>query len=147
MKRFCIRALTAALIIFGLSSPAQAKFVGIVKNVQGEAFIVRQAKTLKVSTNTPVALQDIVKTGATGSLGMIFKDDTVVSMGPASELVVEDFIFSPADEKLSFVARVIRGTIAFLSGQIAKLSPEKVRLETPDATIGMRGTQVLVKVQ
>ena len=90
---------------------------------------------------------DLIKTGPSSSVGVIFEDDTVLSMGPKSEFAIEEFIFRPVENKLSFVARIIRGTLSFLSGQIAKLSPGSVRLETPAATIGMRGTHVLVKVQ
>jgi hypothetical protein len=61
--------------------------------------------------------------------------------------VIEDFQFRPVKHELSFVGRMLRGTINYISGQIAKLAPEMVRLETPDATLGVRGTQVLVEVK
>ena len=92
----------------------------------------------------PIHMGDLIQTAETGSVGLIFSDDSILSMGPASELVINEYYFVPAEEKLSFVVRLIRGTIAYLSGQIAKLSPPSVRLETPAMTIGVRGTQVLV---
>ena len=66
--------------------------------------------------------------------------------GPNSEMSIESFLFNPADKQLSFITRLIRGTFSFISGQIAKLAPKKVILQTPDATLGVRGTKFLVKV-
>lgn len=54
--------------------------------------------------------------------------------------------FEPLEKKLFFVLRMIQGTVSFLSGQVAKLSPESVKLVMPAATIGVRGTHVLIKV-
>ena len=128
------------------SQAAQA-FVGIVRSVSMDAYILRNEKSIAAETNMKIMNGDVLKTGPTGSLGLIFDDDTLVSMGPDSEFAVEDFLFNPSEKKLSFVVRMLQGTFAFLSGQISKLVPDAVRLETPDATIGMRGTHVLVKVE
>jgi hypothetical protein len=89
---------------------------------------------------------DRVSTGADGKAGLLFEDDTVMSLGPKSALRIEDFRFQPAEKKLSFVARILQGTATYLSGQIGRLAPDLVRVETPHATIGMRGTHILVSV-
>ena len=96
---------------------------------------------------TQIQKADIVRTDRQGYVGLVFSDDTSVSMGPNTELVVEDYLFEPLNKKLSFVMRLVRGTISYLSGQISKLSSESVRLITPEATIGVRGTHVLLKVK
>ena len=90
---------------------------------------------------------DIVKTGVDGSVGLIFSDDTIITMGSRTEFVVEDYLFEPLEGRLAFVAKILRGTISYLSGQIEKLSPGAVQLKTPAATIGVRGTHVLLKVE
>jgi len=120
--------------------------IGIVKSAAGDVYIVRDGKTIDAEVGVKVMRADLVGTGPKGSVGMIFEDDTVISMGPQSTIIIEDYLFEPAEKKLFFVTRIIKGTLAYLSGQIAKLAPEMVLVETPDATIGMRGTQVLVKV-
>jgi hypothetical protein len=78
---------------------------------------------------------------------MVFRDDTLLSIGPDSELVVNEFLYSPAEGKLSLVARMLKGTAAFVSGIIGKLAPESVRFETPVATIGLRGTRFAVRIE
>lgn len=89
---------------------------------------------------------DTIKTGADGSVGVTFRDNTILSLGPNSVVVIQEFLFAPAQGKLSLVTRLIKGTAAYLFGVIAKLSPQSVRFETPVATVGFRGTKVLVKI-
>jgi len=130
-----------------LGSQAAPASVGIVRSVSMDAHILRNGTSIAAKTNMKIMNGDVVKTGPNGSIGLIFDDDTLVSMGPNSEFAVEDFLFNPSEKKLSFVVRMLQGTFSYLSGQISKLVPGAVRLETPDATIGMRGTHVLVKVE
>ena len=136
-------------VLVGSTSSSQAApvSVGIVRSVSTDAYILRDKTPVAAKINMKVMVGDVVKTGPTGSIGLIFDDDTLVSMGPNSEFVVEDFHFNPSEKQLSFVLRLIQGTFSYLSGQISRLVPGAVRLETPDATIGMRGTHVLVKVE
>ncbi len=120
--------------------------VARVKVVTGEAMIVRQDKTLPAAIDEKLYKGDILKTGKGGSLGVTFKDNTALSLGPGTEVVIDEFLFSPAQGKLAIVTRMLRGTVAYLSGIIGKLSPQAVRFETPVATVGVRGTRFLVKI-
>ena len=148
MRRLFVFVVVTVLFAVGSAQVyASATHVGIVKSVMGEAQIVRGPESISAEANIKILNGDLVKTGLDGKIGLVFKDDTVVSMGPNSQFRIEEFLFQPANKKLSFVARMIQGTASFLSGQIAKLAPHVVRLETPDATIGLRGTHVLVKVE
>jgi len=126
---------------------ANSKHVGIVKSVSGDVVIVRNGQTFVAEVNTKIYNKDLLKTGSDGKIGLVFEDDTIISMGTRSQIVIEDFLFEPAEKRMSFVARIIQGTASFLSGQMEKLIPEGVRLETPDAVIGFRGTRVLVRVE
>ena len=119
---------------------------GFVKSVMGDVTIMSSGVSMKVVENMKLLPGDAIKTGPESSVGLIFDDDTVVSLGSDSEMLVESFMFEPAEKKLSFVIRIIQGTFSFITGQIAKLAPEKVTFETPDATLGVRGTKFLVKV-
>ncbi len=140
---FCLMACFAVL-----SSPGEAQDspVAVVKTAQGSPVLVRGAQTLPAIEGGRVMAGDVLRTGPGGSLGLIFKDDTILALGPSSEVVMTEFLFVPADKKLSFVARVVRGTASFVTGAIGKLSPQSVRIQTPKAVIGIRGTHILVKV-
>ena len=137
--------LILMLIGSGTSAAAEA-FVGVVKTLDGDAVITRNGETIAVGTGMEIQRADLVRTDRNGWVGLVFSDDTRISMGPNTELAVDDYLFEPVEKKLSFVLRLIRGTVSFLSGQIAKLSPESVQLVMPAATIGVRGTHVLIKV-
>jgi hypothetical protein len=138
----------AALVLsFNLSVMAAAPdHVGIVKSLAGDVAIVRNDTHIKAETNMKLLKGDHIRTGNNGKVGLIFEDDTVISIGPNSRIVIEDFLFQPSEKRMSFITRIIQGTISYLSGQIAKLAPSFVRIETPQATVGLRGTHVLVKV-
>ena len=147
MKLASLSILSAAVFlgIFTTGVVAQ-EFVGLAKSVEGQASVSRAGKTMNVVTGMEIKMGDILKTGDGGALGLIFYDDTIISMGPRTELAIEAYLFEPLEGKLSFIAKILRGTVSYLSGQIAKLSPESVKLVTPAATIGVRGTHVLIKV-
>jgi hypothetical protein len=140
-------SLFMLLIAISFTTNAAAEeFVGFVKSVEGQASVVRSGESTDAKAGMEIKMGDVLKTGADGSVGLIFSDDTIVSMGPRTELAVEAYLFEPLEGKLAFIARILRGTVSYLSGQIAKLSPESVKLVTPAATIGVRGTHVLIKV-
>jgi hypothetical protein len=139
---FCIS------ILFGgpQTTLAQSDSVGIIKVVSGDVFITSAQTSIKAVANMRIIQGDSIKTGAGSSAGLIFDDDTVVALGPDSEISIDNFLFNPVEKELSFIARMVKGTFSFITGQIAKLAPEKVVLETPDATLGVRGTKFLVKI-
>lgn len=126
---------------------AAVENTGIVKSVTGEVFLANQASKIRAVPNMKLSTGDSIVTGKNSYAGLIFKDDTVVSLGPNSEMAVTDFNFDPANKELSFVAKFLQGTFSFISGQIAKLAPQKVKLETPNATLGVRGTKFIIEVK
>ncbi len=144
--RYLSSIIAAALVTSATFSAASDGSVGRVKTVKGSASIARGQSSLPAVVNEKVLQGDMLKTGPDGSLGVILKDDTLLSLGPNSEVVIDQFLFAPAEGKLSLVTRMLRGTAVYFSGVIAKLSPQSVRFETPNASIGIRGTRFLVKV-
>lgn len=147
MRLTIVNLFCLALILIGPGASAAADaFVGVVKTLEGSAVITRNGETIAVGAGMEIQRADVVKTNRNGCVGLVFSDDTRISMGPSTEIAVNDYLFEPVEKKLLFVLRLIRGTVSFLSGQIAKLSPESVQLVMPAATIGVRGTHVLIKV-
>ena len=138
--------IVAALVTCATLAAASDGSVGRVKTVDGSASIVRGQTSLPAVVNERLCQGDTLRTGPDGSLGVMLKDDTSLSLGPNSVVVVDQFLFAPAEGKLSVVTRMLKGTAVYISGIIAKLSPQSVRFETPNATIGIRGTKFLVKV-
>lgn len=146
--RILIRVLITSSLLFVSAMDSWANFdsAGFVKSAIGDVAIISSGVKMKVVENMKLLPGDTITTGPESSVGLIFEDDTVVSLGSNSEMLVESFMFKPAEKELSFVVRMIRGTFSFITGQIAKLAPQKATFETPDATLGVRGTKFLVKV-
>ncbi len=119
--------------------------IGVVRNSSGSATITRLGNVLPATMGTRLHTGDTLGTGPGGSLGVILRDDSSLSLGPSSSLLLQDFLFSPSEGKFSLLVRLSKGTMAYLSGLIGKLAPEKVRFKTPTATIGIRGTHFAVR--
>ncbi len=147
MRHLVIGVICAVFIISVADFAAADNPAGIVKTLKGAASIARQEKVVPASGGQKIFKGDTIKTGPDGSLGIIFEDDTLLSLGPNSEVVIDEYVFAPAQGNMSIVTRMIKGTATYLSGIIAKLSPQSVKFETPTATLGIRGTKFCVQVE
>ena len=139
--------LAAALTMTASAAFAQAQPVaGRIKTMSGSVFVVRAQGQEPAHLGQPLLQTDTVRTGSDGRVGLMLKDDTRVSLGPDSEMRVETFRFAPAQGRLGLVLQFVRGVAAYTSGRIAKLSPDAVRLETPAAIVGVRGTTIALSI-
>jgi hypothetical protein len=139
-------ALTAAAFATVPLGAQSAAAIGRVKIATGAAFIVRAGATLPATPGLRLLETDSLETGSDGRLGISLNDDTRISLGPDSEVALSRYRYAPADGALALVLNFIRGAAVYASGQIAKLSPDAVRLETPSAIVGVRGTTVALHV-
>jgi hypothetical protein len=140
--------VVAIIFVVAASTPALAQSVpaGRVKVSTGAAFIVRGQAATAAKVGDVLFESDALRTGADGSIGVTLKDETRISLGPGSEVRLDRFLYAPADGQFAFVLKVLRGVAAYVSGRIAKLSPDAVRLETPTAIVGIRGTRLAIQV-
>jgi hypothetical protein len=133
--------LLAAVPAFG-QQPAPA---GRIKVTTGAVFVVREGKAVPANPGDVLFEADGLRTGANGRLGVILKDDTRIALGPSSEIRLDRFAYAPAEGQFGFALRLVRGVAAYVSGRIAKLAPDSIRLETPAAIVGVRGTTVVLR--
>jgi hypothetical protein len=144
-----LRSWVAALLFVLMAEPAfsqQPVDVGRIKVVMGSVFIVRAGALVPAQAGQAVFQADGLRTGADGRVGITLRDDTRLSLGPNSEVRLDRFAYAPAESQVGFVLRIVRGVVAYVSGRIAKLSPDSIRLETPGAIVGVRGTTLAVRV-
>jgi len=141
----CVLVLMFTVVPAFAQEPAAA--AGRIKIASGAVFIVRGNNTTPAQAGQAVYEADTLRTGADGKLGITLKDDTRLSLGPNSEIRLDRFAFAPADGRLAFVLKVVKGVAGYVSGQIAKIAPDAVRLETPSAIVGVRGTTVVIRAQ
>ena len=108
--------------------------------------IQRKKETLEGKKGTKVEMDDAVRT-TQGKVGITFDDDTKVLVNENSRLVIDDFVYDPTTTKGGKLAvNVAHGTVRYASGQIAKNNPQSVAVNTPVATIGVRGTDFTATV-
>ena len=142
--------LVVLALVLAAATPAlgqESSGAGRIKVASGSAFIVRESKLIPARAGQVVFEADGLRTGAEGRIGVTLKDDTRVSLGPNSEVHLDRFVYAPSDGRLALVLKIVRGVAAYVSGQIAKLSPDSIRLETPAAIVGVRGTSLAIRVQ
>ena len=149
-RRASFAALAIAItIVCAVAAPANAQgasAAGRVKLVSGQVFVVRGGTAVPATVGQAVLESDTLRTGVDGRLGVTLRDDTRISLGPASEVRLDSFLYTPAEGRLGLVLNFIRGMAVYVSGKIAKLAPDSIRLETPGAIVGVRGTTVAVQV-
>lgn len=139
-------SVVAAIMLSFSSASAAEGHIGIVKTAEGVATIDRQGNVLPASPGVRVLNGDKLVTGAESAMGVTFLDGSRMSLGPDAELVMDELIYEPQNEKLSLVASFVQGTFSHISGGIGRLKPEAVKMRTPVGTIGIRGTKFVVRV-
>ena len=145
MKPVLVLFLLVAVLFATEASSADLR-VASIKSLKGQASVVRGEQTLPVVTGMPLFAKDRLKTRSDSALSLIMLDDTILSLGSESELELKQYVFDPQESNFSIVLKMVKGTFIYLSGVIGKLEPEAIRLETPDTTIAVRGTRVMIKV-
>lgn len=147
LLRCSVAVLTLTLVSAVPVQAQQPSAAGRVKTASGAAFIVRGGAVMPAQPGQVVFQSDALRTGADGTIGVTLKDDTRLALGPASEVRVERFAYAPGTADLGMVLKFVRGVTAYVSGRLAKLAPNSIRLETPSAIVGVRGTSLVIRVQ
>ena len=148
MKLLPSRALAPICILCAgvtLAAPAAAD-IGQIKVSKGQVTIERNGQPMPGQVGLPLEAADTVKTGADGSVGITMRDNSLLSAGPNSILALARFEFDATTSQGRFDAQLQRGTLAVISGRIAKQSPRAMTVRTPAAVLGVRGTEFVVAV-
>ena len=146
IRRIISGLVLAALPLLSHAQP-QPDPVGYVKTVTGEAWVTTGGQRVKAQPGTTILLGSQLKTMVAAAMGVTFKDNTVMSFGPDTELTVDEYLYAPAQDQLRLGTRLSKGSLNYVSGVIAKLKPEAVTVKTPTGIIGVRGTQFVARVE
>jgi hypothetical protein len=131
---------------FILREPSAWAEIGQIKNVAGQVLLLRNNVQKPAKAGDLVEQADVLTTGPDGSVGITFIDNSRFSAGPNSRIELTQFRFNPTTQEGEFTTDVKRGTLAIVSGQMAKRSPEAMKVITPTTILGVRGTTFAVKV-
>lgn len=146
MKR---NLLLLVLIVLGWAMPALAAddHAALVKSTAGVVQVTRQNRTFEAKSGTTLMVSDRVTTGRGASAAIVFEDGTLLTLGADADIRVRDYVFRPKDGKFAFSLYLAKGSAIYESGKIGKMSPESVKVETPKATVGVRGTRFLIQAE
>ncbi|HLX25265.1 MAG TPA: FecR family protein [Usitatibacter sp.] len=137
--------IAAALAV---AAPAlAADNIGLVKVSKGSVQIQRGSEKLPANVGASLQANDTIVTGADGSAGITFTDNSLVSVGPNSVFSIDKYSFDSTTHQGEFAGNLKQGRLAAVSGKMVKQSPESMTIRTPSAIMGVRGTEFVVQVE
>ncbi|MEH6443662.1 MAG: FecR domain-containing protein [Oceanospirillaceae bacterium] len=125
--------------------PSEGKKAGTFKVISGSVTASRNNILHNVKTGDSVFIGDLIITAASSFAGMTLYDNTRLTSGPNSRVVIDAFSFNTTTHKGELSASLDKGSLAVISGQLAKASPEKVVFNTRTMTVGVRGTEFIIE--
>jgi hypothetical protein len=141
------RFVVVLTLICGWAVAASAADIGQVKVAKGQVTIERQGTTIPATVGARLQVADTVKTGADGSVGITMDDDSLLSAGPNSALSLDRYAFDSTTNQGRLDTSLNKGTLSVISGRIAKQSPDAMTVRTPNAILGVRGTEFVVSAE
>ena len=140
------KVLMVAAVLSAVAFPALAADVGLVKVSKGNVQIERNGTKVAAPVGASVQASDVIMTGADGSAGITFTDNSLVSVGPNTVFAIDKYRFDTTTHAGEFEGSLRKGRLAAISGKMVKASPESMKIRTPSAIMGVRGTEFVVQV-
>ena len=141
-----IARFVPAILLLAASSLATAADIGQVKTSKGDVSIERGGTTLPGTIGTRLEAAYVIRTGPDGSAGITMSDNSLLSVGPNSVLALDTYRFDTTTHQGQFDATLSKGSLAVVSGKIAKQAPDAMKVRTPASVLGVRGTEFVVAV-
>ena len=142
-----IAIATGLLIATCVSTPSLAAEIGRIKSTIGTAKVLRGPASLPAKPGLVLDVKDVLSTGPDGRIGITFIDNSRFAVGPNSRVSVADVAFDDTTHKGKFLTNVDRGSLAIVSGQIAKENKDAMKVRTPTSLLAARGTRFVVEVK
>ncbi len=144
MTRVAVAMIALALLASGAAAEPAA--IGKAKIVNGKVTVLRGTTKTAVKVGDTLNQHDVFETGADGSLGITFTDNTSFSIGPNSHVAIDTYFFDPKNLKGNMLAQLKKGTMMVRSGELTRQQPGSVQIKTPRTVLGVRGTTFVVSV-
>jgi hypothetical protein len=126
------------------AKPATDAAIGNVATLTGSATVTRNTSSTPLKLKDDIFLNDLLQTSANSSLGVTFNDSTTFNLTASARITVDNFVYSDGGKQNAALFNVAKGTVAFVAAAVAKTGDMKI--STPTATLGIRGTTGLVEV-
>lgn len=138
----------SALLLFWIAwlPAAHAADAGLVKTMKGQVTIERAGSAVVAQVGGSVFEGDRIRVHGDGSIGISLRDETLLSLGPNSTMLVDRFAYNPITRDGQVETSILRGTLRYVTGLVGRLNPGAIKVMTPTATVGIRGTDFIVDV-
>lgn len=142
----CLAVAAACWLAAPAAHPAQSDDAAAVfKTVNGTVTVHRGATALPATPGMALQVADRLVSAAASGAGIAFRDGTLLTLGANADLLVRDYVFEPKEAKYAFSLYLAKGSALYASGKLGKVAPEAVRVQTPTATVAVRGTRFIVE--
>ena len=142
-----LKSIAAGLLIAAaMSMQVLAADIGRIKTVVGQANVVRGTSKLPATPGQTLSVKDVLTTGPDGRIGVTFVDNSRFAVGPNAHVALTEFQFDDTTHRGSSLTQIDRGSLAIVSGQIAKENKDGMKVKTPTSLLAARGTRFVVDV-
>jgi hypothetical protein len=115
--------------------------IGASAALRGEVYyLTADGQKVPIQAGSPIFLNQHVITGATGHMQILLLDETVFTLGPNSDMVLDDFVYDPALDLHTIMANFTKGVFRLVTGKTAHKDPASMKVNLPEGTLGIRGT-------
>lgn len=137
----------SVMLAFGVEVAVAQDYAGVVKTARGSAFAERAGARVTLQPGAKVNSGDRVVTGADGYLGLTMRDDTLLTLGPRTDLSLENYRFDSKTHDGNFLLSLSKGVLSVVTGLIARRSQDEFVVKTRVSTMGVRGTEFIVEAK
>jgi hypothetical protein len=118
--------------------------IGNVATLTGTATVTRNNVPTPLKLKDDIFLNDALNTSANSKLGVTFNDGTTFNLTANAQITVDNYVYADGGQQNAALFDITRGTVAFVAAAVAKTGDMKI--STPSAALGIRGTTGLVEV-
>ena len=126
------------------AQPATVEPIGNVATVTGIATVIRDKNSYPLKVRDDIYLNDVVQTSSSSALGVTFNDATTFNLSASAKITIDNYVYEDGGKQNSGIFDIGKGTVAFVAAAVAKTGDMKIA--TPTATLGIRGTTGVVDV-
>jgi hypothetical protein len=143
-----LRHIYAIAVFVLMASVSYAEdVIGNVSAVTGDAYAVNDdGSRVDLALKSPIFQNQTVVTGKDGKVQIIFVDNSIFTISANTELLIDEYVYDPKTEQGTSIMNATKGVFKFVTGKIAKNNRDEVKVNTPFATIGVRGSGGIIAV-
>ncbi len=138
--------LVAGLSLLCAASASAESSVGVVEHLEGQAVAQLQDKKRALDSGSPLFQGDVLETMADSSLLARFTDGGALRMGENSRVVVEQYVYDENGRNSNALFSLFKGFVRLVTGALVKMQPDRFRVTTPLASVGVRGTDFFARI-